>query len=93
MRGPGIAARRFAKARVVALAKCGTHAFVAAEVGARRTTTEHRRLTHTHTTNQDEGGASPNVPRGPHLAHEHGQPRPSPHQTRLHVVGHNPVIS
>jgi hypothetical protein len=39
---------------------------------------------------QDPGRASPNDPRGNHLAHEHGQPRPSPHQSSSHAAGNNP---
>jgi hypothetical protein len=39
------------------------------------------------------GRGEPTVPRGPHLAHEHGQPRSSPHRTRLRAVGQNPVVS
>jgi hypothetical protein len=33
------------------------------------------------------GGASPNVPRGTHLAHEHEQPRPPPPRTRFTLSG------
>lgn len=35
----------------------------------------------------DPGGASPDVPRGTNLAHEHGQPRPSSHQARFTLSG------
>jgi hypothetical protein len=36
---------------------------------------------------KDPGGASPNVPRGTHLAQKHGQPRPSPHRARFTLSG------
>ena len=40
---------------------------------------------------QEPGGASPDVPRGTHLAHEHGQPRPSSHQARFTLSGTKPA--
>ncbi len=40
---------------------------------------------------KDPGGASPDVPRGTHLAHEHGQPRPSSQQARFTLPGNKPA--
>ena len=40
---------------------------------------------------QDPGGASPDVPRGTHLAHEHGQPRPPSQQARFTLSGNKPA--
>ena len=40
---------------------------------------------------QDPGGASPDAPRGNHLAHEHGQPRPSSQQARFTLSGNKPA--
>jgi hypothetical protein len=40
---------------------------------------------------KDPGGASPDVPRGTHLAHEHGQPRPSSQQARFTLSGNKPA--
>jgi hypothetical protein len=40
---------------------------------------------------QDPGGASPDAPRGTHLAHENGQPLPPSQQARFTLSGNKPA--
>ena len=54
-------------------------------------TQHYHRAAHLARGHQDPGGASPDVPRGTHLAHEHGQPRPSSHQARFTLSGNKPA--